>query len=222
VIDFIDMVLESNRELVLRRLTECLGRDRTKHQVTEITSLGLVQMTRKRIGAGLLEAFSETCDHCKGRGVLIHTEPVPEKRASGAVSQVKAVAAATRSEPAQSSRSRRRRDNVPAEIEVALDEPALETEGPAAVAAEVPPVAGSGVVAPGLTAPDEDDDYDISGYDLSRYESDGAEPEEPLRLTGADDPDAVEDDEDDDDDVVSAGAGGRRRSRRGTRRRTRP
>ncbi|WP_344349189.1 Rne/Rng family ribonuclease, partial [Catellatospora coxensis] len=81
VIDFIDMVLESNRELVLRRLTECLGRDRTKHQVTEITSLGLVQMTRKRIGAGLLEAFSEPCEHCKGRGVIIHTEPVSERRA---------------------------------------------------------------------------------------------------------------------------------------------
>ena len=81
VIDFIDMVLESNRELVLRRLTECLGRDRTKHQVTEITSLGLVQMTRKRIGQGLLEAFSETCEHCKGRGVIIHTEPVPEQLA---------------------------------------------------------------------------------------------------------------------------------------------
>ena len=60
VIDFIDMVLESNRELVLRRLTECLGRDRTKHQVAEVTSLGLVQMTRKRVGEGLLEAFSET------------------------------------------------------------------------------------------------------------------------------------------------------------------
>jgi ribonuclease E len=80
VIDFIDMVLESNRELVLRRLTECLGRDRTKHQVTEITSLGLVQMTRKRIGQGLLEAFSETCEHCKGRGLIIHTEPVPDRR----------------------------------------------------------------------------------------------------------------------------------------------
>jgi ribonuclease E len=79
VIDFIDMVLESNRELVLRRLTECLGRDRTKHQVTEITSLGLVQMTRKRIGQGLLEAFSEVCEHCKGRGLAIHTEPVAER-----------------------------------------------------------------------------------------------------------------------------------------------
>jgi len=82
VIDFIDMVLESNRELVLRRLTECLGRDRTKHQVTEITSLGLVQMTRKRIGQGLLEAFSETCEHCKGRGVIVHLDPVPERRAA--------------------------------------------------------------------------------------------------------------------------------------------
>jgi ribonuclease E len=82
VIDFIDMVLESNRELVLRRLTECLGRDRTKHQVTEITSLGLVQMTRKRIGQGLLEAFSDTCEHCKGRGVILHLDPIPEKRAA--------------------------------------------------------------------------------------------------------------------------------------------
>jgi ribonuclease E len=50
VIDFIDMVLESNRDLVVRRLLECLGRDRTKHQVAEVTSLGLVQMTRKRVG----------------------------------------------------------------------------------------------------------------------------------------------------------------------------
>ena len=81
VIDFIDMVLESNRELVLRRLTEGLGRDRTKHQVAEVTSLGLVQMTRKRVGEGLLEAFSETCPTCNGRGVLIHSEPVDRKDA---------------------------------------------------------------------------------------------------------------------------------------------
>jgi ribonuclease E len=70
------MVLESNRDLVMRRLLECLGRDRTKHQVAEVTSLGLVQMTRKRVGQGLLEAFSETCDKCNGRGVLVHMEPV--------------------------------------------------------------------------------------------------------------------------------------------------
>ena len=71
VVDFIDMVLESNRDLVLRRLVECLGRDRTKHQVAEVTSLGLVQMTRKRIGSGLIESFSENCEHCNGRGIRV-------------------------------------------------------------------------------------------------------------------------------------------------------
>ena len=79
VIDFIDMILESNREAVLRRLVECLGRDRTKHQVAEVTSLGLVQMTRKRVGQGLIEAFSTTCDSCSGRGIHIHMEPVKMK-----------------------------------------------------------------------------------------------------------------------------------------------
>ncbi len=79
VIDFIDMVLESNRDLVVRRLVECLGRDRTRHQVAEVTSLGLVQMTRKRIGTGLLEAFSADCDQCHGRGVVITSEPVEPK-----------------------------------------------------------------------------------------------------------------------------------------------
>ena len=83
VVDFIDMVLESNRDLVLRRLVECLGRDRTRHQVAEVTSLGLVQMTRKRIGTGLLEAFSETCDHCQGRGIVVHDLPVEPRRGGG-------------------------------------------------------------------------------------------------------------------------------------------
>jgi len=82
VIDFIDMVLESNRDLVLRRLLECLARDRTKHQVAEVTSLGLVQMTRKRVGSGLLEAFSVPCEHCNGRGVLVSLEPVDHTPAS--------------------------------------------------------------------------------------------------------------------------------------------
>ena len=79
VIDFIDMILESNRDMVLRRLVESLGRDRTKHQVAEVTSLGLVQMTRKRVGQGLIEAFSTTCDSCSGRGIHIHMEPVKMK-----------------------------------------------------------------------------------------------------------------------------------------------
>ncbi|MCM6777624.1 translation initiation factor IF-2 N-terminal domain-containing protein [Nocardia sp. CDC159] len=76
VVDFIDMVLESNRDLVLRRLTEALGRDRTRHQVSEVTSLGLVQMTRKKLGTGLVEAFSTTCEHCHGRGIVVHNYPV--------------------------------------------------------------------------------------------------------------------------------------------------
>lgn len=80
VVDFIDMVLESNRDLVLRRLVECLGRDRTRHQVAEVTSLGLVQMTRKRIGTGLLESFSHECEHCHGRGVMIQDAPVEPKK----------------------------------------------------------------------------------------------------------------------------------------------
>ncbi|MGO4300022.1 Rne/Rng family ribonuclease [Leifsonia sp. RAF41] len=81
VVDFIDMVLETNRDLVLRRLVECLSRDRTKHQVAEVTSLGLVQMTRKKLGLGLLETFSEACEVCAGRGVVVHHDPVVKHRA---------------------------------------------------------------------------------------------------------------------------------------------
>lgn len=79
VIDFIDMVLPENRDLVLRRLKEALGRDRTRHQVSEVTSLGLVQLTRKRLGTGLLESFSTTCECCDGRGVVIHEDPVEKE-----------------------------------------------------------------------------------------------------------------------------------------------
>jgi len=82
VIDFIDMVLESNRDLVVRRMLECLGRDRTKHQVAEVTSLGLVQMTRKRVGGGLIEVFSQTCEHCNGRGFIISADPIDEPASS--------------------------------------------------------------------------------------------------------------------------------------------
>lgn len=104
VIDFIDMVLESNRDLVLRRLVECLGRDRTKHQVAEVTSLGLVQMTRKRVGQGLVEAFSETCEHCHGRGFIVHTDPVSKNqgRADAGTQQ-------PAPEQGESKRSRRKR-----------------------------------------------------------------------------------------------------------------
>nr|WP_156888085.1 translation initiation factor IF-2 N-terminal domain-containing protein [Corynebacterium frankenforstense] len=78
VVDFIDMVLPENRDLVLRRLTEALGRDRTRHQVSEVTSLGLVQLTRKRLGTGLLETFSTRCECCDGRGIILHEDPVEE------------------------------------------------------------------------------------------------------------------------------------------------
>ncbi|MCZ9296748.1 translation initiation factor IF-2 N-terminal domain-containing protein [Corynebacterium yonathiae] len=78
VVDFIDMVLPENQDLVLRRLKEALGRDRTRHQVSEVTSLGLVQMTRKRLGTGLVETFSTECECCNGRGIIIHQYPVDE------------------------------------------------------------------------------------------------------------------------------------------------
>ena len=87
VIDFIDMVLESNRDLVLRRLTESLARDRTRHQVSEVTSLGLVQLTRKRLGTGLIEAFSTSCPNCGGRGILLHGDPVDSAPATGRKSE---------------------------------------------------------------------------------------------------------------------------------------
>ncbi|MDU0347802.1 Rne/Rng family ribonuclease, partial [Actinomyces sp. MRS3W] len=105
VIDFVDMVLESNRDLVLRRLVECLGRDRTRHQVTEVTSLGLVQMTRKRVGQGLVEAFSTPCECCGGRGFIVHENPVENQA-------VDMSASAQRS--AGSGRGRRGRDEAAA------------------------------------------------------------------------------------------------------------
>jgi len=87
VVDFIDMVLESNRDLVLRRLTESLARDRTRHQVSEVTSLGLVQLTRKRLGTGLIEAFSTSCPNCGGRGLLLHADPVDSAPTNGRKSE---------------------------------------------------------------------------------------------------------------------------------------
>ncbi|MCV7425009.1 Rne/Rng family ribonuclease [Mycobacterium montefiorense] len=106
VIDFIDMVLESNRDLVLRRLTEALARDRTRHQVSEVTSLGLVQLTRKRLGTGLIEAFSTSCPNCGGRGLLLHGDPVDSSSAP-----------ARKSEPGgrRGKRSKKNRSEEPAD-----------------------------------------------------------------------------------------------------------
>jgi len=107
VIDFIDMVLESNRDLVLRRLTEALARDRTRHQVSEVTSLGLVQLTRKKLGTGLIEAFSTTCSHCAGRGIMLHGDPVDSGSAPG-----------RRNEPGTGRRSKRAKKGGRPEEEV--------------------------------------------------------------------------------------------------------
>lgn len=130
VIDFIDMVLESNRDLVLRRLLECLARDRTKHQVAEVTSLGLVQMTRKRVGQGLLEAFSTPCDCCNGRGLIVSTEPVeakPEPRGTqGKMAVEKAV-----SDKVSAAKDSASRDTVTGALEAvpAEDDQANQTSG---------------------------------------------------------------------------------------------
>ncbi|MFE3057236.1 translation initiation factor IF-2 N-terminal domain-containing protein [Nocardia sp. NPDC059239] len=117
VVDFIDMVLESNRDLVLRRLTEALGRDRTRHQVSEVTSLGLVQMTRKKLGTGLVEAFSTTCETCHGRGILVHNYPVESSAPAGDSGE-----GVSRREGSR----RRRKDRSAAAAEAPAVEPVVE------------------------------------------------------------------------------------------------
>ncbi|MEZ0053593.1 ribonuclease E [Mycobacterium sp. MAA66] len=118
VIDFIDMVLESNRDLVLRRLTEALSRDRTRHQVSEVTSLGLVQLTRKRLGTGLIEAFSTTCTHCAGRGIVLHGDPVDTASPTG-----------RKAEPGTGGSSRRKRGKKGAPAQEAAPVPKVPAHG---------------------------------------------------------------------------------------------
>ncbi|MFF7244125.1 Rne/Rng family ribonuclease [Embleya sp. NPDC008237] len=154
VVDFIDMVLEGNRDLVLRRLMECLGRDRTKHQVAEVTSLGLVQMTRKRVGQGLLEAFSENCERCNGRGVIVHMD-APETKGHGNGGHIHG--GNGNGAPAGSGRRKRNKGNadkngsgpiteiVDTDETVELDGPELED---VAVDTELPEVAALGSVEP--------------------------------------------------------------------------
>lgn len=162
VIDFIDMVLEANRDLVLRRLVECLGRDRTKHQVAEVTSLGLVQMTRKRIGTGLLEAFSEPCPHCNGRGVVLHAHPIESDRQS-----------APDDGPSRSERRGRRRRGEQAEkapvADTAAHAPKLEAlaEPGAASPADLIPVANGAEHAEGSPEPAGSSDGEPAGSSAS-------------------------------------------------------
>ncbi|WP_260459478.1 Rne/Rng family ribonuclease, partial [Actinotalea ferrariae] len=167
VIDFIDMVLESNRDLVLRRLVECLGRDRTKHQVAEVTSLGLVQMTRKRVGQGLVEAFSETCQHCNGRGFIVHNEPVEVRPAPEE---------GRAAEPTESKRSRRKKSAAPTP---AVAVPVLP-EAREAVKATLATIAAAAA-----HAHDHDHDHDTvvtSGEETTVDETmpDEATPDEPV------------------------------------------
>ena len=130
VIDFIDMVLEANRDLVLRRLIECLARDRTRHQVAEVTSLGLVQMTRKRVGGGLLEHFSTPCEHCRGRGIIVSTDRIMDRRGDNGRGD--------NGRRARTSRARRAEEPVRAEV-ASAPEPEAERSGqPAPASTEAP------------------------------------------------------------------------------------
>jgi ribonuclease E len=144
VIDFIDMVLENNRDLVLRRLVECLGRDRTRHQVAEVTSLGLVQMTRKRIGTGLLEAFSVPCETCHGRGVVVETEPVTSRSEASTASRA--------TSPRRSS-SRSRSSKSGSEAEAA---PSSTADKHSAAAAATAAIAAALHLAPKQTEPGDE------------------------------------------------------------------
>ncbi len=185
VIDFIDMVLESNRDLVLRRLTEALARDRTRHQVSEVTSLGLVQLTRKRLGTGLIEAFSSPCPNCGGRGILLHADPVDSAPANGRKSE---------SGGRRSRRSKKSRSEEPAVAKV-----------PAHAPGEHPMFKAMAAGASGSEAPGRgDEESDESGEDVAAKVD--KEPEErasaDLEDTDQEDfEDSDEDTEDDEDDL---------------------
>ena len=145
VIDFIDMVLESNRDLVQRRLMECLSRDRTKHQVAEVTSLGLVQMTRKKLGIGLLETFSEPCDICAGRGVIVHHEPHMRAKSAAQVENT--------SEGQQKSGKGKKSKNQPPKQEVAK---VVTAESASQINSVVAKIAASTIGGHDVAAPNED------------------------------------------------------------------
>ncbi|MCP3977485.1 MAG: Rne/Rng family ribonuclease [bacterium] len=74
VIDFIDMEVLKNQEQVLLRFREHLAKDKMRTQVFDVSNLGLVEMTRKNVSAGLLESFSDICPTCSGRGILLHED----------------------------------------------------------------------------------------------------------------------------------------------------
>ncbi len=207
VIDFIDMVLESNRDLVLRRLTEALGRDRTRHQVSEVTSLGLVQLTRKKLGTGLVEAFSTTCTHCAGRGIVLHADPVDTTSAPG-----------RKAEPGGRRGKRGKkttRTDEPAVARVPVHTPGAHPMFKAMAAANGRPEdddadeeladelereavdEAHAETAEGITEEVSDDDLDESDEDLDEDTEDESEDDEIDVDLDEDDEDLDEDDEDD-------------------------
>ncbi|MDT5335751.1 MAG: ribonuclease [Mycobacterium sp.] len=184
VIDFIDMVLESNRDLVLRRLTEALARDRTRHQVSEVTSLGLVQLTRKKLGTGLIEAFSTTCSHCAGRGIMLHSDPVDSNSSAG-----------RKNEPGTGRRSKRGKKGGRTEEEVQVAKVPVHAAGEH-------PMFRAMAAATGREEGDEEDADDASeGVDDAVVEaSEDLAVTEPVEEVIADDTDDDLDDDEDDDD----------------------
>ncbi|KAA0120282.1 translation initiation factor IF-2 N-terminal domain-containing protein [Mycolicibacterium sp. P9-22] len=190
VIDFIDMVLESNRDLVLRRLTEALARDRTRHQVSEVTSLGLVQLTRKKLGTGLIEAFSTTCTHCAGRGIHLHADPVDSAAPSGG-------GGGRKSEPGSGNSRRSKRGKKAAKPEeVAEDIPMAKV--PAHAAGEHPMFKA---MAAGLHGPDDEapGDAEDDAIESDEPTADGAETEE--STADFEDSGLAEDSDDSDDET---------------------
>ena len=189
VIDFIDMVLESNRDLVLRRLTEALSRDRTRHQVSEVTSLGLVQLTRKKLGTGLIEAFSTNCSHCAGRGILLHGDPVDSNSTAG-----------RKNEPGTGRRSKRGKKGGRTEEEVQVAKVPVHAAGEH-------PMFRAMAAATGREEGDEDDvtedDTSEDGVDETSGDLVPSEPDEKVLADESDDDDDEDDDDldaDDDDD----------------------
>jgi ribonuclease E len=188
VIDFIDMVLESNRDLVLRRLTEALARDRTRHQVSEVTSLGLVQLTRKRLGTGLIEAFSTTCPHCGGRGITLHADPVDSTSATSRKSE---------SGGKRGRRSKKSRSDEQAVAKVPVHTPGEHPMFKAMAAAN-----GRHDEETDEAAPIEDIDAAVGEHDRDYAETDGQLQEQVAREAAEEDlEDADFDDSDEDDEV---------------------
>ncbi len=195
VIDFIDMVLESNRDLVMRRLTEALARDRTRHQVSEVTSLGLVQLTRKRLGTGLIEAFSTSCPNCGGRGILLHADPVDSAPTNGRKSET----GGRRGRRSKKNRSEESSDQ-PALAKVPAHAPGEHPMFKAMAAGSSSPAAHddgeSGEPGEELNGEIEEQTDERGPADLEEVDRDA--PEE----TDDDADDDTDDDEDDDDDEL--------------------